>query len=522
MRVVCRWILLVGLSVAVGCAPGGVAPGENREPSQEEVARDSGSRNAAGVVAEDYWEAVFFQNSQVGHIHTRRERIEEDGRALWRTVSETRIELLRFGDKSSQESTYESVEQQDGRLVRFATESAHGASPVRSAGAVANGKLTITTTIGDRKSASELNWPADGGGFDAVNKSLLRDPLQPGERRTLKSLVPGLDQPTPATVELVASDWESVSIDGEPRQLLRVDARHQLPGDVTMHVAAWVSDRGEIIKTEPAPGMYTVRSTAEAAQHLSQRAAQADIGRDQFVRLAAPAGDLHRALRAKYRVQLKEGSPARTFPAQRSQQVEATDDPHAAMLTVTPLRPESMTVDRDPTPDNAFRASNPLVQSDDPRVKELAAQAVAGAADDAARAAAIERFAHEFIEEVSFSQAFATATDVLASRRGDCTEHAVLVASLARAVGLPARVAVGLVYTQSNGQAGFAYHMWNELYVDGQWIAYDATLGLGGIGGGHIKLSDSHLAEGTALASFLPVVQVMGRLRIEVVAVDAP
>jgi transglutaminase-like putative cysteine protease len=81
---------------------------------------------------------------------------------------------------------------------------------------------------------------------------------------------------------------------------------------------------------------------------------------------------------------------------------------------------------------------------------------------------------------------------------------------------------VGLVYTQSNGQAGFAYHMWNELYVDGQWIAYDATLGLGGIGGGHIKLSDSHLAEGTALASFLPVVQVMGRLRIEVVAVDAP
>ena len=108
------------------------------------------------------------------------------------------------------------------------------------------------------------------------------------------------------------------------------------------------------------------------------------------------------------------------------------------------------------------------------------------------------------------------------SHRGDCTEHAVLLAALARASGIPARVAVGLVYTQSAKNTGFAFHMWDELYVAGRWIPYDATLGLGGIGGGHIKLSDSHLADGSALSSFLPVMQVMGSLSIEVVETPAP
>ena len=124
------------------------------------------------------------------------------------------------------------------------------------------------------------------------------------------------------------------------------------------------------------------------------------------------------------------------------------------------------------------------------------------------------------MQQANFSQAFATATEVAKSRRGDCTEFAVLTAAIARAAGIPARVAIGLVYMHSAGPPGFGFHMWNELYVDGHWIPYDATLGLGGIGGGHLKLSDSHLSDGAALAKLIPVVQVMNRLTIEVESVE--
>jgi hypothetical protein len=50
----------------------------------------------------------------------------------------------------------------------------------------------------------------------------------------------------------------------------------------------------------------------------------------------------------------------------------------------------------------------------------------------------------------------------------------------------------------------------------GDGDALDGTLGQGGIGAGHLKLSHSNLAGGEGFASFLPVAKVMGRLKIEV------
>ena len=126
----------------------------------------------------------------------------------------------------------------------------------------------------------------------------------------------------------------------------------------------------------------------------------------------------------------------------------------------------------------------------------------------------LEEFVRRSIKEKNFSQAFASAADVANTLEGDCTEHAVLLAALARANGIPARVAIGLVYMPND--QGFGYHMWNELWIDGKWIPMDGTLGLGGIGAGHLKLTDSNLAGADGYSSFLPVAQVLGRLKIEV------
>jgi hypothetical protein len=59
--------------------------------------------------------------------------------------------------------------------------------------------------------------------------------------------------------------------------------------------------------------------------------------------------------------------------------------------------------------------------------------------------------------------------------------------------------------------------MWTEVFVDNRWIGVDGTLGQGGLGAGHIKLNTSNLKDGAAMSSFLPVAQVLGRLKIEAV-----
>ena len=49
------------------------------------------------------------------------------------------------------------------------------------------------------------------------------------------------------------------------------------------------------------------------------------------------------------------------------------------------------------------------------------------------------------------------ALETLRNRVGDCNEHAVLLAALARAAGIPAQVEAGLVYQKGR----FYYHAWN-------------------------------------------------------------
>jgi hypothetical protein len=97
----------------------------------------------------------------------------------------------------------------------------------------------------------------------------------------------------------------------------------------------------------------------------------------------------------------------------------------------------------------------------------------------------------------------------------------MLLAALCRAAGLPSRTAVGLVYaTDPRRQPVMAFHMWSEVWIKGQWLALDAIQGDGSIGAAHIKIADHSWYNTQSLTPMLPVARVLGRLKIEVVAVE--
>jgi transglutaminase-like putative cysteine protease len=164
-------------------------------------------------------------------------------------------------------------------------------------------------------------------------------------------------------------------------------------------------------------------------------------------------------------------------------------------------------------------APNSFVQSDHPRVRQLANEAAAGALDPPQVALGLEAFVHQRMRaRKTMTITFATAADVAESLSGDCSEHAVLLAALLRARGLPARMAIGLVYSPAD--RGFAFHMWNEVYVYGRWYPLDATLGQGRISATHIKLADTNLAGSGPLAALLPIGQFLGNVKLEVLEID--
>jgi transglutaminase-like putative cysteine protease len=193
-------------------------------------------------------------------------------------------------------------------------------------------------------------------------------------------------------------------------------------------------------------------------------------------------------------------------------------DAHRAMVVVRAIRP-STDLNTNAFDDMAFPAesepggpaylrANDVLQSDAPEVVALAREAAPGETDPAALAFALEKHVHGAMREVDFSQAFASAREVARSRKGDCSEFAVLLAAMLRARGVPSRVAFGLVYVERSAAMG--YHMWTEAWIGDRWLPLDATLGKGGIAADHIKLGASGLDRGLADPALLRVADLLG------------
>lgn len=106
-----------------------------------------------------------------------------------------------------------------------------------------------------------------------------------------------------------------------------------------------------------------------------------------------------------------------------------------------------------------------------------------------------------------------SALDVLEKREAECQGHAYLYAALARALGIPTRVVNGLAYSEEH--RGFLFHAWAESAIDGRWNAVDPTFGAIPADATHVKL-----VEGETLAELLPLADWIGKVELQVLAVE--
>jgi len=118
------------------------------------------------------------------------------------------------------------------------------------------------------------------------------------------------------------------------------------------------------------------------------------------------------------------------------------------------------------------------LQSDHPRLRSIAAPFARMAVSDTRKMERLAIRARQLMPRVEFGGHY-SALETLVRRAGDCTEAAVLLAALGRAIGIPTRVASGLVYARDNYHGVgnvFTPHSWVLAYADGQWRSFDAAL----------------------------------------------
>jgi len=130
----------------------------------------------------------------------------------------------------------------------------------------------------------------------------------------------------------------------------------------------------------------------------------------------------------------------------------------------------------------ACLAPTPLIDSDAPAIRAFAAAVVAGADD---RRDAAVRLYYAVRDEVAYDPYSVEISDdgfrasaCLARGRGFCVTKAALLAAVARAAGIPARVGFADVKNHLAterlkalmGTDVFYFHGYTELFLDGRWV----------------------------------------------------
>lgn len=501
-------------SVSITPAAPTEEPRPAAEPKEEPV-----EEPAAGSpkLLQETWDAVVIEGQKIGHAHDTSREIEINGERLLEFVSQQALTIKRSGQTVGQFIEISSVEKPSGAVVRFTTKLVSGDSTLKIEGRYDRGKMKLQTTSAGKTVHSELNWDPNWGGPFADRLSLERKPMQPGEKRVLRALIAGTTEV--GEIQLNAVGLESTSLLEGDRELLKIETVARF-GGTSISGRMWTDAAGQALKTSVDAGLVTETYRTTKANALREAVGDFDLGVSTTVKIEQPLELPHATKRIVYRVTLKQGDPSQKFANGPTQSVKRIDE-HTAEITVRALQPGQAASDdfaQPAAPTDADRLPNSLIQSDDEMIVELSKQIAAAGTDDWTVARSFEKLVRDMVTSKNFSQAIASASDVVRSKEGDCTEHAVLLAALCRARDIPARVAMGLVYY---GPAqGFAYHMWNEVWIEGQWIPLDATLGRGGIGAAHLKVADSDLSSTSPISALLPVIDVIGQLDLEIISVE--
>jgi hypothetical protein len=286
-----------------------------------------------------------------------------------------------------------------------------------------------------------------------------------------------------------------------------------------LQTTAWVTDTGEVIREESPLGLMTIRETPAEAQGL---AIPGNVQED-LLRMSAVVPVMRQRIdepRAVRRMRLRlEGL---TVPGLELDGVGQTTDGAGVGQTtdgaVIEIR-DPRTLEAGPADPGIARylAPEPLIESDAPEIIAEADRALRGVVGARARAERLTRYVDALLDKKP-TVSLPSALEVLRTKVGDCNEHTALYVAMARAAGLPARIAVGLVFVRG-ARGAFYYHAWPEVYLDegngrGLWLPVDPTLNQFPADGTHLRLVRGGLDQQAA------IVPLIGRLRMTVLELE--
>jgi len=443
-----------------------------------------------GVPADntEEWAGVYFQDKKIGYTHSVLTRTQ-DGYQLDHTIM---LDMVMMGVPQKTRAQINTVTDHEFNLQVFSLRINSGALSFIAYGNMdAGNMMTLSVTSAGKTEEKKLQLDRAPVISNALKYSLMKAGLRPGAVYERIIFDPMTMSNRTATIEVL--DREPVSVAGQEHDCYRMRITYM---GVTMTV--WIDGQGRTVKEESPTGMVLVREDRQQALQ------------------AGPGGSPDMVEAVAIEVDTPFYSKGLRLLSLRLLNVDLSgfqiDGGRQSMAgnVVTVVQQDIGRHSSYPLPFEragfeAWLAPSLLIQSDRAEFAALVEEIRGGKRS----ALKVVRRLHDWVYkniEKRPTMGMPSALDVLSSRQGDCNEHAVLMAALCRAAGIPARVAAGIVYMRNR----FYYHAWNEVYLN-EWVPVDATLGQFPADVTHVKFVEGDMEDQ------LMVLNLIGRLKIEVV-----
>jgi len=444
------------------------------------------SPSAAAPAADDAWMGVYMRGEKIGYSHSR---MVPDGDG-YRLTETSVLRLSVLNEVQTVRLAIDASTGPDFAVRSFAFTLDSGLGPLDVHGTVEGDTLRLQ--VGDGADASEQHIPLAEPLYlpASARAHLTGDALAPGRTLTLSVFDPTAMQHQPLEMRVLAR--APLAVDGRAIDAWKV--RESFHGTDTL---VWLDVAGHTLREEGPMDMVLQREDAARAVGAGWGSEAFDLMGAVAVPVRQPIPDPRHLTRLTARL---GGIGDLQVPTDQRQSL------HDGVLRVE-LEPAAATYTL-PYRDDEWRAAlqaTPFLQVDHPRIRATASAILDGETDSRRAVDRLRQWVYRELEKRPVAS-IPNAVQVLETRAGDCNEHAILFAALARAAGIPTRVVAGVVY--ANGS--FLYHAWDDVWLGAGWVSVDPTFDQMPADATHVKLIEGGPQTHSALLG------VIGKLSIDV------
>ena len=437
-----------------------------------------------GVRTGDEWFGIYQQGRKVGYAHTSVAR-EADA---YHITEESELDILALGSVQRVKTVINGYSTKNFLLKYFDFTLTSEMTTMDIKGAVVGKQLVLDIATGGRtrKERVPLIEPPYITSF--VKPALLLRGLELGRKYRFPVF-------NPATMST-----EDSSITIESKERIKVGDRDQTVYKLRetyqgMEAVSWITQDGETIKEESPLGFVLLKETMTEALKRDKEGPAVDV----IALTMIPSDPIKNSAQVKYLKARLKGVVLKGFQLDGDRQTLTGDTIEIQQDRTPSYRLPYSEKDR-----NEYLQPTALIQSDDRRIQEQASKVLAGEKDAREAAIKLNAWVYGAIQKKPVVS-IPSAVEVLSQRVGDCNEHTTLYAALARAAGIPTRMAAGIVYMDG----GFYYHAWPEVWL-GAWTAIDPTFNQFPADATHIRFVTGSLDRQS------DILRLVGKLKVEV------